>query len=365
MRILLVYGYEPSGHASAARALEAAARQAGHEPVCVDVSAEHHPILGPALAAAYLALIKTVPTLWGLLHESEAVAEVTRHWRQAYRALEGGKLKAKLAQLKPDLIVCTHAPPFGALALEKEEGGLPCPLAAVMTDFRAHPYWIAGGDLYLASSAEAAADLRRRGVPAGSVRVTGIPIDPAFAEPLSREQARRRLGLGEGPVLLVSGGSRGLGRLPETAALLARALPRAQVLALCGSNQELFEELLERAPEGVRAVPQAGPGRMRELLAAADLLIGKAGGLTAAEALACGTPMLIVDPIAGQEEMNARWLEDSGAGLWVKNLNELPSSTARILDKLPGYRAKAQALGLPDSARTALQAALALSATSI
>lgn len=362
MRVLLVYGYEPSGHASAARALEAAARAQGHEPVCVDVSAEHHPILGPALAKAYLALIQTVPALWGLLHESEAVAEVTRHWRQAYRALEGGKLKARLAELKPDLIVCTHAPPFGALALEKESGGLPCPLAAVITDFRAHPYWIAGGDLYIASTPESAADLARRGVAPGSVRVCGIPIDPSFARPLPREEARRRLGLKSGPVLLVSGGSRGLGRLPATARLLSRSLPEAQILALCGSNQELFEELLEQDLPGVRPLPQAAPGRMRELLAAADLLVGKAGGLTAAEALACGTPMLIVDPIAGQEEANARWLEASGVGVWVKDINELPAAAVQTLKRLPELQAKARELGRPDASVAGLQAALALCA---
>lgn len=364
MRLLLVYGHEPSGHASAAKALESCARARGLDVLRVNISGDYHPVLGPAIAKAYLKFIQNFPALWGALHENKALAEIAQNWRRLYRTLEGGKLKATLEELRPDLIVCTHAPPFGALALEKEKGGLSCPLVGVVTDFHAHPYWIPGGDLYLVPTAEAKKELVSRGIGERCVLDAGIPIDPLFAAPLKAGPARRALGLSsEGPVLLLCGGSRGLGRLEELAARLLKRLPRTRLLIACGSNEALAQSLRTRLRRSRRARVffAVETPRMRELMAASDLLIGKAGGVTSAEALALGLPMLFFEPIPGQEECNARFLVERGAAIQAGRLEEVSRLVSRALARgLGPLRRAAKALGRPASASAGLEAVLGL-----
>src|SRR5579885_2889422 len=119
MRLLLVYGFAPSGHASAAKALEARARALGHETTCLDISADYHKILGPAINNIYLTLIQSFPNLWTTLHDNESAADVLSLWRNVYHLFEGQRLRQTVEQLQPDRIICTHAGPFAALAVAK------------------------------------------------------------------------------------------------------------------------------------------------------------------------------------------------------------------------------------------------------
>ena len=110
MRVVFVYGYEPSGHASAARAVEAALKESGPvETAHLNISADLHPILGPAVALTYLQLVQKAPTLWDYLYDNKAVADIAKELRKLYGMLEGGRVLARVQELKPDVIVCTHA----------------------------------------------------------------------------------------------------------------------------------------------------------------------------------------------------------------------------------------------------------------
>jgi len=91
------------------------------------------------------------------------------------------------------------------------------------------------------------------------------------------------------------------------------------------------------------------------MLRSADLLIGKPGGLTMSEALACGTPMLIYEPllIPGQEEDNARFLVESGAALVARTAPELREMASDLIsspDRLAAMQQAAQGLGRPRAA---------------
>ncbi len=365
MRLLLVHGYEPSGHASAAIALEACAHARGIETVRVNISADYHSVLGPLFAKAYLWCICSFPSLWSAIYDDPWIAKFARGWQRLYLYLAEDKLERRLAHMKPDIIVCTQAPPLAALALAKKKKGLSWPLIAAVTDYRAHRYWLdPPADLYLVATAEAAAALIEQGVARERVRETGIPVHPVFETLLDRTQARRQLGLDEKvPVLLLSGGSRGLGRMREVIELLLKRFPQAQILALCGTNEGLRRELTAaHGAEGrVRAHSPAEAEEMRELMAASDLLIGKAGGMTAAEALAVGLPILVFEPNPGQEAINTDYLVASGAAVRAKSLDELASLVEKLLapGALEPLRRKANFLGRPASAKRALEEILA------
>ncbi len=357
MRILFVYGFEPSGHASAAHALEAAASAAGHDCVLVNVSGSFHRRLGPLIAVLYLGLIARFPGVWRGVYDNGPVARIVSYWRWAYRLFFGEKLRTALAALAPDAVVCTHAPPLGALALEKRRGTLRSPLVAVVTDFKMHTYWFAPepADLYVT----AAPDPR---LPDGRVVATGIPIHPVFESALGKLPARARLGLPpDAPVVVLSGGSRGLGRLAALAETLLERLPRARVLAVCGSNARLAQELkaLALRREGrLWVYENASPEQMRDIKSAADLLIGKAGGVTIAECLALGLPMVLFEPIPGQERRNADYLLSRGAAVEADTLEDAATQAERLLEPaaLAAAGAMARALGRPDAARRAIEA---------
>ncbi|MBI5629675.1 MAG: UDP-N-acetylglucosamine 2-epimerase [Elusimicrobia bacterium] len=364
MRVALVYGYEPSGHASAALALEKAISDQGGEAARVNISSDLHPVLGPALAKAYLSVIKRVPGLWATLYDNESVAKFARDWRRLYLFLEGGKCRSKLAELGTDLIVCTHAPPLAALALEKKRGGLSARLAGVITDYEAHIYWISPEvDIYLAPTPEVAEALRKKGIPPQRIHVTGIPVHPAFEMPLPQEESRRQLRLPqEAQVFFLCGGSRGLGPLPRIAQSLLADFPRAHVLALCGRNEALARDLEAlRGGSRLQVYSHQEPESLCRLMGASDILIGKPGGLTMAESLAVGLPVAIVDPIPGQEERNARYLLSQGGAIAAQSPRALTESLKRLFSNgsLEALRARAKALGRPSAAREAAKILLA------
>ena len=355
MRLLFVYGHEPSGHASAAEALEERARAMGHQTQRIAVSSDFHPVLGKALAKAFLGVIGVFPGFWDYLYDNPAVIKLVRGARRVYLFFGASRVEEAVRKARPDAIVCTHAAPLGFLVEEKRRGGLSCPLVAVVTDFGIHRYWVSPrADLYFTASEQSAGVLREHGIRAADIRAYGIPIHEAFASPPTRAQARRALGVSlETRVILLSGGTRGLGGIARAAGLLLEKLGSVLILAVCGRNAGLLRALQE-AHAGDRRL-RAGlsePARMAALLAACDLLIGKPGGLSSAEAAAMGVPLAATIP--GEEERSARCLVENGAARRAGGGASLGGQVKSLLGDRPRLEAMsrgARALGHPDSAR--------------
>ncbi|MBI3565587.1 MAG: hypothetical protein HY079_10360, partial [Elusimicrobia bacterium] len=320
-RALLVYGYEPSGHAAAASALEEALRARGLLVDRVEVAGDHHPAAGQAVARGYHALLRAFPGLWGALYGSGTARAALSAVRRSYLRLGGARRLADGgARRAPDVVVCPQASVAAVFAEARRRGHLRVPLVGVLTDYGAHPFWAApAADLIVAPSPAAAAELRRLGVPAERVHDCGVPIHAAFAAAPPRARARAELRLPpSAPVVLVGGGSKGLGALDRAVAELLRGSPRAAVLALCGGNDRLRRSLSARREAGgrLRVFGPQPPSFVASLLAAADLHVGKPGGMTAAETLAVGVPMILARPLPGQEEANARHLLAAGAAAY-------------------------------------------------
>ena len=142
-------------------------------------------------------------------------------------------------------------------------------------------------------------------------------------------------------------------------------LPRpAQLLFVCGKDERLrqvIEQLAQRAPMPVHVF-----GYVREipaLMAVSDLMISKAGGVTTSEALAAELPMVLVNPIPGQEEENASFLRAVGAAVVAPRPAALRCLVADLLDHpecLARLREGARRVKRPDAAASAAAAILAL-----
>ena len=339
-RIAILHASAGSGHMSAAKALAAAIahRSPGATVREMDTLVFASRLYRGAYAASYNAMAARAPALWGVLYHSWALASVNRSTapvRLAMDRLNLRRLVRVFERENPDAVVCTHFLPVEALSLSRGRGRLRVPLYCVITDFTAHPFWaFPHVDRYFVASDQVAAELAAHGVPRERIEVTGIPIDPRFAKAIGREAARAHFGLvTDRPVVLVMGGGSGVGPLAELAERLASPAVDAQVLVVCGKNARLRDQIDQ--------LPAGRTGRIRTfgftqdvdvLLEACDVVVGKAGGLTCAEALAKRTPLVIFKPTPGQEVRNARHLEAGGAAVHADSADEVASTVKRWLD---------------------------------
>jgi processive 1,2-diacylglycerol beta-glucosyltransferase len=197
------------------------------------------------------------------------------------------------------------------------------------------------------------------------VRVTGIPVRPGFEQMLDRHEARRRCGLDlNRPAVLLLCGGFGVGPTAELLRELVFMPAEAQVMVVVGRNEKLRARLERQVAGAARPVRVVGfTDKIHEWMQAADLVVTKPGGLTVAESLACGLPMVIVDPIPGQEVGNADYLLEHGAAIKVNNARLLGHRVSALLAdpaRLERLRAAARAIARPHAARDIAADALAL-----
>jgi processive 1,2-diacylglycerol beta-glucosyltransferase len=171
-------------------------------------------------------------------------------------------------------------------------------------------------------------------------------------------------------VVLIAAGGYGLGPVEQLVkGLLALERPW-QIVAIAGKSEKL-KKRLERISRGAgklaggseRLVTVGFTPEMDQYMAAADLLVGKAGGLTTSEALARELPMAIVGPIPGQESRNADHLLEAGVAVRCNNLPAAPWKIAGLLEcpeKLAAMKRTAAEMARPDAARVIVEDALGL-----
>jgi processive 1,2-diacylglycerol beta-glucosyltransferase len=328
-RVLFLYISLSSGHQRAADAVrEALALLApSWETFGIDSFSYAYPTIGKIIARTYLEVLRRTPILWDYIYDNPDVETATREIRDVLNLISAPKMKGLIRRYIPHALVCTQAVPCSVFAAEKRRGNISMPLIAVVTDFAIHSYWVYPEvDLYCVASEEARRDLIRHGIPAMRITVTGIPISPSFLKNLPKEKARSMLHLDpRRPTALVMGGSQGLGPLQ---AMLDRLHSlNLQCIVTTGLNRELFRTLRQRYARDHRVRIFGYTRTIGALMDAADMLITKPGGLTSSEALAKGLPLIITNPIPGQEERNAQYLDNQG----VAERADAPEEIARLV----------------------------------
>jgi processive 1,2-diacylglycerol beta-glucosyltransferase len=333
MRVLILTASYGSGHNEAARSLAAGFETRGVEVTVVDHFRELvHPLFERVSRRLYMLLLRRAPAVWG-------TAYTLGDWMPSDSPLTFGMsrvgvpgLAARLDALRPDAVVSVHATPAAALSALVAEGRRVPPHTTVVTDFVAHSQWIARGlDRYCVAAKEVGREFVARGIPRERVVVTGVPLRPEFAQPVDAASARRALGVDAAtPLVLVMAGSHGtVGRLPDVVRALGR-LPGVQGLVVAGRDAALAERL-RRLATGTRTRVLGYAHDVRSLMAAADVLVTKAGGMTLAEAMASELPMVLYGSLPGQEQRNERFACRAGIALAARTPRELGRLLERAL----------------------------------
>ena len=213
---------------------------------------------------------------------------------------------------------------------------------------------------YFVALDETKIHLEKLGIPAGKITVSGIPIDPVFAENKNKTEMREKHGLDKGKLtILVSAGGFGVGNIANLLEALSSLDTVSQIIAVCGRNEELKTDLDSLAREKlnnerVKFYPIGYTKQMDEYMSASDLIVGKPGGLTTSEALAKGLIFVIVNPIPGQEERNSDHLLEKGCAIKCNNLPVLAYKIDKLMEDVKRFdmmKSNVQNLATPNSAK--------------
>ncbi|MBI2825306.1 MAG: glycosyltransferase [Planctomycetia bacterium] len=362
-RVLVLSASVGAGHVRAAEAVELALRR-----IAPDVAVENRDVLDFTNAVfrrvysqAYLDLVNYFPHFVGYFYDwLEGDGELRKRkrdrLRQAVQKLNLRAFERFLTDQQWNLVINTHFLSAELIATLRNRGELGLPQVTVCTDFDTHRLWINQPcEKYFCATDEGSLHLQHYGVPAGDVVVTGIPIHPVFATPCDRAACLAQQGLiGDRPVVLQLCGGFGVGPVEAVyRGLLDVAMP-IELAVVCGRNQEL-KDALEALPVPDRhRVKIIGLTRqIDQLMGCADLVVSKPGGLTTSEILARGVPMVVVNPIPGQESRNSDYLLENGAAVKVNHACTLSAKVSELLAdsaRLARLREAARRLGHPQAA---------------
>jgi processive 1,2-diacylglycerol beta-glucosyltransferase len=372
-RVLILSASVGGGHLRAAEAIEQACRR-----FFADLVVENHDVLEftnrvfrRVYADSYLELVGRAPHVLGYLYDwldqpSSTGHNVSDRLRQTWQKLNLKRFERFLSASPWDLAINTHFLPAELIADLRNRGRIRLPQVTVCTDFETHRLWVNQPcERYFCATQEGACYVSHWGVEPTHVEVTGIPVHPSFSDPVDREKWRDRYRLDpKRPLLLQMCGGFGVGPVEEITNRLLETPQPLQLAVICGRNEALKERIGKiRCPKRHRLLPLGFTNEMDQWMGSADLLISKPGGLTTSEALARGLPMVVVNPIPGQESRNSDFLLENGAAVKANHPALLPLKVSRLLESnetLVRMARAARSLGRPHAARDIIERSLAI-----
>ncbi len=370
-RILVLAASVGAGHVRAAQAVELALRQTVPGAVVrnLDVLELTNAAFRRVYGRFYLDLVNKAPHVLGYFYDlMDRPSASGKNRGDRFRlAVEKRNLPRFIRFLKQepwDLVINTHFLPAEIIASLRKAGELDVPQVTATTDFETHRLWVNQPcDHYFTATEEGALYLQRWGVPKTDTTAVGIPIHPVFAQPKDRAACCAKHGLaGDRPVVLQLAGGFGVGPIEQIYRALLDVEVPLEVVVIAGKNESAREQLAKVTPPARHRTKVMGfTSDIDELMAAADLVVSKPGGLTTSETLARGAAMVVVNPIPGQESRNSDFLLENGAAIKVNNVATLAYKVTSLLrqpERLARLKENARHLGRPRAAFDVVERAL-------
>lgn len=281
--------------------------------------------------AAYREMAKKAPWAWGKIYADSQKGPLA-HISSRSNKILAIKLLRLLKEKKPELIISTH--PFGSqmCCYLKRKGKINSEIATIMTDFAPHDQWLIGSDYtdyFFVANEKMKESLVSKNINENKIFITGIPISSKFSQDFDKSEIRKSFDLKENlfTVLFFGGGAFGLGKSKtiEILECFVKNFDNIQMIVISGKNEKMkneFEKIVteNNRKESIKIFEYTD--KVPELMSISDLVVTKPGGLTTSESLASNLPMIIINPIPGQEEDNAKFLEEKGVAIWIKKDND-------------------------------------------
>ena len=364
-KILIFYAAYGGGHLSAAKSIQAYidANYPEVQTELVDCMKYVNKPIEKVTTAAYREMAKKAPWVWGKIYDKSQKGALA-HISSRSNAFMAIKLLRLLRNKEPDLIISAH--PFSSQMCTylKRKGKITSEIATIMTDFAPHDQWLVGKDYtdyFFVANDKMKDYLINQCIDTGKVYVTGIPLSSRFLEHYNKEEIVKSFGLSldKQTILLFGGGEFGLGKSQTLDVLkcLIYDFDNIQVIAIAGKNEKMkhhFEEIVidSGKEDSIKVLPFTD--KVPELMAISDLVITKPGGLTITESLASELPIVVINPIPGQEEENAEFLEEKGVAVWIRKHNDPKTILPELLlnnEKLESMKQNTRLLANKNSTR--------------
>ena len=307
-KVLLLTGSFGNGHIQVSNSLKAEFKKNYNSEVSIvesDLFLEAHPNLTPILKELYLYSFSYFRDIYGYLY----YAGKRNKNISSYRYFSYHYLRKLVEKESPDIIVSVFPTPALSL-LESTD----IPIVNVVTDYYFHKSWLTKNAYrYFVSNENSKKAFVEAGVDSDKVKVLGIPINTKFDEKVDKKKwyEKNNLSLDKMTILL-SAGAFGVTNNFENTINNIIDVGDLQVVIICGKNNQL-KMRLEKNFEGKKDIKIIGyTDDMREWMQTSDVLITKAGGVTISEALASTVPLILLNPVPGQERENAKYFERNG-----------------------------------------------------
>lgn len=364
-KILIFYGSYGGGHLSAARNIRdyIQTNYKNSEVLLVDCIEYINKFLNKVTTKAYVDFSKNARWIWKQIYYGSENGGLSRISNSINRVMSV-KLNKLIQDFNPSLIISTH--PFSSqmCALLKEKRKISCKLATVMTDYVPHNQWLVAHrfvDYYFVAHEGMKEELIARGVSKRKIFATGIPLSNRFLLHYDKAKILKEYNLSpdKKTILFFAGGEYGFGK-DKTFNMLKSIIsnfPYLQIIAIAGRNikiKERFDELVLETKSRNSVKILSYTNQVPELMSVSDLVITKPGGLTTTESLASGLPLILIDPLPGQEEENAKFIESNGAGIWIKkddNIKEVLSNIFQSPYDLIDMKVKARLIAKKNSTK--------------
>ncbi len=315
----------------------------------------------------YIETIKNAPTLWGWAFEQTDVPWRNHVLREWFERINTQPLVKEIKEFAPDFVINTHFVPAAVTSYMLRRGRIRTHNSIVVTDFYAHATWLVRQfHRYFVAHEEERRQLMSYGIPGERISVTGIPVAPHFSENKDPKTLKRELGLDANlPLVLLAAGAFGVVPVRDMLVPLIEIRTECQIAVLCGKNKKLIKGVEQFIQEQAGEYPRFKVlGYTEEIhlwMGGADLFITKPGGLSSAESLALGLPMVLTDPIPGQEVSNAMYLLEHGAAVMPTSPATMGYKIEKFLttpDYLERIRTAAGKLGHPEAAEAVIKTVL-------
>ena len=331
MNILLFYASYGSGHLSAATAIEQYIREnyPDAKTLKIDCVEYINKSINKISTSAYKSIILKTPKLWGQVYKllkNDTILDIT----QFSNRFMPKKIFTLFEDFEPDLVISCH--PLGGqiTSFLKSHKKTNCKLATVMTDFASHKQWLIGKDYtdyFFVSNIEMKTSLISEGIYPNKIYVSGIPISPNFYKNYDKENIYKSLNIAKNKknIIFFGGGSLGLSSSSNIQAILTSLLQATdeshQIIIISGKNQKLyndFQKTINNTYHKSEIKLIDFTTKLPELLPITSFVITKPGGLTITECISTNVPIILINPIPGQEKENAQYIADNKMGIWIK-----------------------------------------------
>ncbi len=368
MKILIMSVTAGGGHNTCAEAMRKYLEERGVDCRVVDTFNYISKPLAKGISEGYLFVTKDIKYGFAAGYriaekrrknaDDESVARLTNR-------LLSSKMRKFIDEYDPDAIIYTHV--FAGVILDvlKTKGKLSAKTLGILTDFVFHPFWeeCLHLDYVITANELLAYQAKKKGFSEEQIIPSGIPINPKFATSKTKEEARAELGLDlNKKTVLLMGGSMGYGNIGKLVSRLDSIDTDFQLIVVCGNNKTMYRDVSSMNTKK-RILALGFVNNVDLLMDASDCIISKPGGLTTSESLAKKLPMIIVNPIPGQESRNTEFLLNNGAAIVPSRTYPIEEALWSLLsspDKMRVMRDNIEMLRKPNAAADACELAIKL-----